>query len=320
MNPEPPFCLLKSRRREERRKVTLIAGLVCRDDIIFASDSEESGGVRKSSVEKMYRVPEPGIIGILSHDPKKNTSVIVSGAGNGSLCDYVMQKITETVRVTTKHSEAIKVVQEILIDTWKVHVPLYPVSDPLDAEFRLLIGIRAPDGLGPHLYSTQGTTIVRRDKFFSWGSGSVTDYILDQMYHERMPTEEGIAAALYMLQIAKKYVSGVGGNSNILILRSDGKVDTKPSWEISEEENIASTFTQLSGSMLLSLLRTRTGTEINFVNTMKAFNKAIRQLRKKKKQSDKLMDDIFEQLKRQEEEHFYGENKSTESGDFKTHE
>jgi 20S proteasome alpha/beta subunit len=269
MTPKP--LVSGTERREERRRVTLIAGLVCKDSIVFAADSEESGGVRKSSVEKMRRVPERGFAGVLAHDHKRDTSIIVSGAGNGTLCDYAMQRITERARAAQNHLQAIQIIQDILADIWKNHAPLLPVNEPLETDFRLLIGIRSPDGIGPLLYSTQGATIVRRDKYFSWGSGSVTDYLLDQMYYERMPTEHGIAAALYMLQIAKKYVSGVGGDSHILVLRSDGTVDDKPSWEISEEENIASNFTELSGILLLSLLRTRTATEVNFLNTLKAF-------------------------------------------------
>jgi hypothetical protein len=297
MNPRPSLPNFK--RLEQRRKVTLIAGLKCRDAIVFPADSEESGGVRKSNVEKMHRVPESGMVGVLSHDPKRNTSIVVAGAGNGTLCDFAMQRITDMVRATTKHDGALKVIEAVLIDIWKVHVPLFPAHDSTETDFRLLIGIRAPDSYGPHLYSVHGTTIVERDKYFSWGSGSVTDYILDQMYSEPMSVEDGIAAALYMLQIAKKYVSGVGGESHISILKADGAVDDKPPWEISEEENIATSFSQTSGALLLSLLRTRSGTEVNFINHLKAFDKTLHHLRKKKKASDKFMDEFMQHLEEQ---------------------
>jgi len=276
--------------------VTLIAGLVCEDSIVFAADSEESGGIRKSTVEKMRRVPEAGLLGVLGHDPKRRTSVIVAGAGNGTLCDFAMQRITDTVRATTKQVEALLAVENILIDIWKVHVPLFPASDPTETDFRLLLGIRSPDSYKPQLYSIHGTTIVHRDRYFSWGSGSITDYILDQMYRDRMSDEDGIAAALYMLQMAKKYVSGVGGESHISILHSDGTVDDKPPWEISEEENIAKLFSETSGRLLLSLLRTRTGKDTDFRTTLKKFGEAVRSLRKKKKESDKFMDSLHGQL------------------------
>ncbi|HYR89872.1 MAG TPA: hypothetical protein VE422_37710 [Terriglobia bacterium] len=275
--------------------MTLIAGLVCKDSIVFAVDSEESGGITKSTVEKMRRVPEGGLLGALGHDPKKRVSVVVSGAGNGPLCDFAMQRITSEARKTSDQKSAILAIQDILIDIWKVHVPLYP-TDPVAADFRLLVGLRAPGDYRPSLYSIQGTTIIERDKYFTFGSGSVTDYILEQMYSERMNTEDGIAAALYMLQIAKRYVAGVGGASHILVLRADGTVDEKPSWEISEEENIARSFNEISGTLLLSLLRTRSSPEANFKNHLKDFNKWTQKLRKKKKQSDTFLDNILKQI------------------------
>jgi len=283
--------------------VTLIAGLVCEDSIVFAADSEESGGITKSNVEKMRRVPEGGVLGVLGHNPKKNVSVIVSGAGNGPLCDYAMQKITGEARRTSDRNAAIQAIQEILIEIWKVHIPLYPV-DPAAADFRLLVGLKAPTDHRPTLYSIQGTTIVQRDKYFTFGSGSVTDYILEQMYSERMNTEDGIAAALYMLQIAKRYVAGVGGESHILVLRADGSVDEKPSWEISKEENIAQTFNEVSGRLLLALLRTRSATDDEFRQILKAFNRGIQLLRKKKKESDRFLDNLMRQIQERKKEAF----------------
>lgn len=294
MSPLPPIS--DYIRLGVRHKVTLIAGLVCEDSILFAADSEESGGLRKSNVEKMRRVPEAGLLGALGHDPKRNTSVLVAGAGNGALCDFAMQRITDVVRATTKEAEALTVVEKILIDIWKIHVPLFPADSPAETDFRLLLGVRSPDSFKPHLYSIHGTTIVHRDKYFSWGSGSITDYILDQMYRDRMPTEDGVAAALYMLQMAKKYVSGVGGESHISILHSDGTVDDKPPWEISAEENIVKLFSDTSGQLLLSLLRTRTGKDADFRATLRRFGEAVRSLRKKKKDSDKFMDRFLQHL------------------------
>jgi hypothetical protein len=292
VTPRPLFNA-KTRQPEKRKRVTLIAGLVCRDAVIFATDSEESIGIRKSTVEKMKYVPEGGLSGALGHDPKKKTSVVVSGAGNGAMCDYAIQRITQEVRTTSTLLDALNAIHNILVDIFKNHIPLLPVDHPSDSEFRLLIGLKAPDCVTPSLYSTEGVTIIRRDKYFSWGSGSVTDYLLNQMYHEGMWVEDGITAALYMLQIAKKYVSGVGGDSHIAVLTSDGRVDDKPSWEISEEENIAGQFTEFTGILLLSLLRTRSGEENDFLSILRIFSAHMKRLRKKKKKSDSIMDNVF---------------------------
>jgi 20S proteasome alpha/beta subunit len=235
----------KTTRPEKRRNVTLVAGLVCRDSLVFCADSEESGGITKSSVQKMRRIPEEGAIGVLGHDPRTEASILVSAAGNGDLGEYAMQHIIERGRAGKTQAEVLRITRDILKEMAKEDVPMFPSDNSDDTDFRLLIGIRTPDGQGPYLYSARGITIVRREKFYSWGSGSVTDYILDQMYYDRMPQENGIAVLLSMLQIAKKYVSGVGGDSQILVLQADGKIEDKPSWEVSAEENIVSNFTAI---------------------------------------------------------------------------
>lgn len=275
--------------------MTLIAGIVCKDSIVFATDSEESGTVRKATVEKIKRVPESGAAGLLGHDPKKYCCVVVCGAGNGTLCDYAMQRVTDEVRETTNQSEAIAKVQEVLSDIFKDHVPPLQQIDA-DPNFELLIGIKAPKDYMPVLYSTQGITAVRRDKYFCSGSGALTDYILDQIYLGQMTTEDGIAAALHMLQVAKKYVAGVGGQSHVVVLKNDGTIEDKPSWEVSAEENIATEFGELTGILLLSLMRTRSGTEQVFSQLLREFGKQVRKLRKKKKKSDSFWDEFLRNL------------------------
>jgi 20S proteasome alpha/beta subunit len=292
MNPKPPRV---DSRREKRKTVTLIAGLVCNESIVFATDSEESGGYRKSSIQKMLHAPldnYENLVAIHANRPPL-TAVVVAGAGNGTLADFAMQRITQQVKKATNHADAIEIVENILVKIFDVNIPRHPVADPLDAEFKLLIGIKAPDDEKPILYSTEGVTVVRRDRYFTWGSGSVTDYILDQLYSDYMTTEDGIAAMVYMLQIAKQYVAGVGGASQLLLLHSSGRIDKKVSWEVSEEENIAKQFTSLTGFLLLSLMRTRTGDEADFQTTLADFTEAIKQMRERKKTSDQTLDEMM---------------------------
>ena len=73
--------------------MTLIAGLVCKDAIIFASDSEESGGIRKSTVEKISHT-KPDAVKELAGPRCK---IVIAGAGNGTLADYATQRILAEV-------------------------------------------------------------------------------------------------------------------------------------------------------------------------------------------------------------------------------
>lgn len=270
--------------------MTLIAGLVCDDGIVFAADSEESGVIRKSVEKILHNRTSVSALG--GFNPKRST-VVVAAAGNAALADYATQEILIYAPYLTTVDEIEQKIVEILTRIFTVNVPLHPVTDPLDAAFELLIGIRLPNWSSSLLYSTHGVTLVRRPTYFVCGSGALTEYILDQLYKNYMPLEDGITASLYMLQLAKKYISGVGGTSQITILKNDGEVDAKPNWEISEEEKLSREFGTMTGILLLSAMRTRTPLEgDDFRSTLKVFNKNIREFRRLKQKSDFFMDEF----------------------------
>jgi hypothetical protein len=157
----------------------------------------------------------------------------------------------------------------------------------------LLIGIKCAKEVAPSLYSTHGAAMVKRDGYYASGSGTLVDYLLDQTYTRGINAEEGIAAVLSMLNIAKTYVSGVGGKSTVVTLLNDGTVEQKPNWEIGEEENIAQSFSGLSGRFLTSIMRTRTSNDAEFAKSRKEFVRQVNALRKKKRQSDKWLDSFL---------------------------
>jgi hypothetical protein len=131
---------------------------------------------------------------------------VIAGAGNGILCDYATQRIAPAIETLQTLEEIEQKITEVLREIYTVQVPLHPVNNPRDADFSLLIGVKPAKWISAVLYSTEGVTVVRRDRYFVLGTGALTEYILNQMYRPDMSLEEGTSAALYMLQLAKKYV------------------------------------------------------------------------------------------------------------------
>lgn len=277
--------------------MTLIAGLMCKDVIVFAADSEQSGFIRKSSVDKISATPHTAA-DILSG--RARCPLIVAGAGHGTLADYATQRIISEVGCLATLSEVERKIAEILREIFSINVPLHPVARPQDAAFELLIGVKPEDVSTPILFSTEGVTVVRRPKYFVCGSGALVDYILDQIYTSDMPQEDGISAALFMLQVAKQYVDGVSGESHITVLKSDGSILNKPPWETSEEEVLSKRYSNRSGRLLLSCLRTRTGSDKEFESALKEFNEEVREFRKLKKESDKRIEQLLALWKEQQ--------------------
>ncbi len=281
--------------------MTLIAGLVCENAIVFAADSEESGGIRKSNVEKIAHTDTEGFISLFK-PREKHSTIMVAGAGCGPLCDFAAQQILARAENHEYLFQVEEEIRKILVEIHTVNIPLHPGHENGDADFELLIAVRSPKYESLALYSTHGAILVKRDRYFVCGSGALASYLLDQVYEQYMAEEDGVAASLYMLQVAKKYLSGVGGDTVIRVLRKSGEINEKPRWEITEEENLAKQYAGMTGSLFLSLLRTRTGTQEGFTSSLKTFNNGIRSLRKRKKKSDAWMDAMAESLLNQDSE------------------
>jgi 20S proteasome alpha/beta subunit len=282
--------MMPKHSRERRRRVTLIAGMVCRDGIVIAADSEQSNFYRKSNVPKLESYDAiqslaPALAGISS-----GSSLIIAGAGNGELADYASHKIVKEAPKILSDDDVETSLENILSDIFGKRFPVYKADDL--EEFRLLIAIKAPDTDRFRLFSTYGPTVVERKKFVL-GSGVLVDYVLDQIYDSSMATDDGVAAALLLLGIAKKYVNGVGGDSKVGVLSKDGSVRLKPSFEVTDEENILARHSKIANTLMLAMMRTRTETDNQWDEHLKQFCEEIRKLREEKKQSDQKIKDLM---------------------------
>ena len=117
-----------------------------------------------------------------------------------------------------------------------------------------------------------------------------------------MSYEDGILAAEYMLQLAKEYVDGVGGDSHIVTMLSNGAIMDKVAWEVSEEENLLKALSKISHELILSSMATRVMNDEDFGKQMREAGKKILELRARKKLSDKKLDDLVDALQKWQEE------------------
>lgn len=268
--------------------MTLIAGMVCKDGIVMAADSEQSSYFRKTNVPKLESY-DSSLNSALAGGPV-GSSVIIAGAGNGELADYASHKIVREAQNIQSMDDVESRLEGVLGDIFGKRFPVYKAEDL--SEFRLLIAVKAPDSDLPKLFSSYGATLVERKKFVL-GSGVLVDYVLDQIYDENMTTDDGIAAALGLLQIAKKYVEGVGGDSKVAVLSKGGHVRQKPNWEVTEEENILAKHAKIANRLMLAMMRTRADTDKQWDTHLTEFCTEIGKLRDEKKKSDQKMKDLM---------------------------
>jgi 20S proteasome alpha/beta subunit len=282
--------MTSKRPQERRRTVTLIAGMVCKDGIVMAADTEQSGYFRKSNVPKLESYDATFSVMSSLAGGNVGCSVIIAGAGHGDMADYASRRIAKEAKAIQSMDEVELRLEAVLEDIFTKRFQIYKPDDL--GIFRLLIAIRAPDSNTPKLFSSYGATLVERNKFVL-GSGVLVDYVLDQIYDSSMTTDDGVAASLGLLQIAKKYVEGVGGESKIAVMSKEGRIQQKPDWEVTEEETILAKHAKIANRLMLAMMRTRTDTEDQWKKHLATFAKEIEELREKKKESDQKIKDLM---------------------------
>jgi 20S proteasome alpha/beta subunit len=111
--------LLPKKRLPNRRKaVTIIAGFCCDNGIVMCSDTEESEGYLKGSVQKL--IPYQ----------KDWCTAAMGGAGNGELIDALFEQVKE--RLDLEHADLSAIVAElkdVVLGFHEREVRAYPATD-----------------------------------------------------------------------------------------------------------------------------------------------------------------------------------------------
>jgi len=191
-----------------RKPVTLAAGLLCSGGIILCADSEFTQGVLKTQGQK-----------ILTHR-REGLSLAFTGAGDWDYVEMTFQKIVRKFEeqddpLELNQFEAQDLVEQILLEVYDKNIS--PVKEEVD--FGWLAAIRTPDEDLGLLKSFRSCSLVRSKGFECTGMGEIlAKYLSDILYAPNMSLNQGVFLAAYILRLTKRYVTTVGGRSDILAL------------------------------------------------------------------------------------------------------
>jgi len=202
---QPIYTCDTSSRTKKGNLLTLLAGIVCRDGIVIASDSQTTydgtskiRGVRKVSLVEF-----------------KNGSAIIGEAGSDQLSSNAVQRIKSAARgIEIKDDEAVaqlvrNAVREVRTDQENLfHNPADPFAfwNSDDRRFSLMCA-HALAGT-PQLFTVDvGTTLPTQPKMFfaTCGTGSqIGSYLLTEYGDYGMSVEYASALALYAVDESTK--------------------------------------------------------------------------------------------------------------------
>ena len=220
--------------------MTIAAGLVCSDGLVLFADSEEQEGFIKTNTEKIQKFSED------------SCHLVVANAGNGLLADSLTEQIFDALagNGNKNEKEVIDTIRQKIIEFHQNEVSLFP-SENYSKVVDLVLGLQVASS-PPTLMHAQATALRKVREFAVLGNGAEIKFLLQELYSSEMPIKHGILIANYLLETAKRYVQGCGGESRIATL--DGqKIEIRHPWDVSSEGDLFSRLAANYRAVLLSI-------------------------------------------------------------------
>jgi 20S proteasome alpha/beta subunit len=195
--------------------MTVVVGLKFMEGIVLAADKEESDTYLKSPVQKIQRLvfPNKMIAGM-------------TGAGDAHFIDFSIAELEGYLwgHPELPMSKLGKGIETVLKETFAEHI----FSTNLPAEdrpnFALLVAcIHAGES---KMFKTRQAAPLEVFDFAASGAGGTYAEILIRKYWGTLTLHSAVLLGLYVVQQTQKHVSTVGGGTDVVILKSDGKSAT----------------------------------------------------------------------------------------------
>lgn len=262
--------------------MTIVAGFVCSDGIALCADSEESTDYTRNPVQKL-QIEEKG------------KPIALAGSGAGDLVDALGEKILRSVTGSLgKTSVEIQAdIEAVLADFYDRQI----VNHPLPPESRatsFLVAFK-PDGEGPALLRTSGTTTSWVRTYGVIGSGAILNYVVGNVFIPGMTLKAGRVLALLLLSIAKKYVQGCSGFTQLLTIGTDGAVNVENPLQSATRESYLSNFHDVSMRLTFLFVDLETSDK-QLDEAVELFMKWVKLGRAKLKQEEETFLAIYESV------------------------
>lgn len=224
-----PFPRPKLKRLERRKYVTIAAGFVCNSGIVLCADTQEQAGYIKTTGQKIFGYKRDWC------------NAVFAGAGNADLIDSLIEQIADKLdEGHNTQKSVIAAMRSAVLEFHQNEVAYYP-GDGDDRLIEMLVGIK-PHKERELLCKITGPAIKMVPAYAVIGTGTLVRYIAQRLYRDDMPINHGIYASIYLLAMAKKYVSGCGESTHIFTIRSDNSMQAETVVSVMDQEMNISRF------------------------------------------------------------------------------
>jgi 20S proteasome alpha/beta subunit len=180
--------------------MTIVAGFPGNGFVVLAADSEEGGGLAKSSVHKIATID------------KGNCKLLIGGAGHGDFIDLAVQHTDDQTPANADIKVARAKLEGIVTDIYAKRIDLYPSHERDELAFELLCAVWSKKDGQPQLVRVRRSACLRRKTPEAIGIGTyLARYLIATLGSTDMNLGQAMRLAIHIIAQAKKYVTSCGG-------------------------------------------------------------------------------------------------------------
>jgi hypothetical protein len=274
--------------------VTIAAGFKFKNGVALCADTEFSYGA-------LLKVPGSKLISLEFPGQAALGFALCGSVDHASMAVEDIQ--TAVARTDFTYPQIKGAIRTVLCDTFPTHVFSHPFYGREGSPaFDLLIGVwTKADGLS--LLQTVETAVHEvPDNVCVAGAGLyLAKYLLSPVLSQAMSRSDVEFWAVYVLQQAKKYVPGCGGESNFLFLDGSGKITKQTKRKLPlREEDVSNLYTMLPS--VLTLAANLEASDEIVGDTMNLFKESVFAAREERRRRIESIRRVEEYIARKEKE------------------
>lgn len=198
--------------------MTIAIGFTCVDALLICADTQLTvAGVTKLHGSKIFREEFPN-----------GAKSAIAIAGTLSLGRMAMQHIEQRIGDQLSSDLTLRKIrseiEEEVQDMHQRHIHPHPDRYTLNLSFQLLLAVWSPVDSRSMIFWTEGTAVNELRGYQPIGAGdSLAHYVIkEEGYRPTMPEAEVRRIAIRALAMAKDYVDGCGGFTEMISMSNSG--------------------------------------------------------------------------------------------------
>jgi 20S proteasome alpha/beta subunit len=189
--------------------MTIAAGFVAKDGVVLCTDSQYTGGIKMNG-KKIFPFPSNGV------------AIAFAIAGHEAFSTRAIEECCTVLDRSLQGQTSIPAIKDLiergLRSFYRKHIFVRPANDR-DAGFKLLVAIGNQQETPCLFVSTETVLNPVRGRECQGVGSYVGHHVIENAYRPDMSLEEAVVLGIHAVAMAKEYVDGVGGPTQLLWIK-----------------------------------------------------------------------------------------------------